>query len=314
MKFLLILFLPLAMTAQSADQYEVSAEHPFGKLNPKAPPQTADYAPMIGTCDCTSTTRKPDQSWADPQKMVWTFKYILNGTAVQDTSSKEDGSHSGSIRQFVADSTKWYVHWFSDTTPSTSLPTWEGGKRGDSIVLYREQKAPNGMDGFFRLTFRNISEEGFGWIGEWVDTTESFTFPTWTIDCVKRSSALSDKVMILKNAKAFSQAYMNKDAQAIANFYTEDGKIFPGKSDIISGREAIQKRWGFREGSTDLYHKITSLEVKIIDNYAYDYGYYEGSITNKEGRKNDFNGKYLIVWRKEDGDWKMYLDIWNNLK
>lgn len=315
MKFLLILLFPFALMAQVSGPYNASAAHPYGKLNPEAPAETADYAPMIGTCDCTSSTRNPDRSWSEPQKMTWTFKYTMNGTAVRDDSVKEDGSHSGSIRQFVADSSKWYVHWYSNTSPATTLPTWEGSKRGDSIVLYRDQKAPNGMDGFFRLTFKNISDDGFNWIGEWVDPTESFVFPTWKINCVKRraGAVISDETRIRKKVAGFSRAYMNKDAAGIANFYTEDAKIFPGGSDIISGKSAIQDRWEFAEGVTDVYHKVTPSEIKIIDNYAYDYGYYEGSTTKKDGKKNDFRGKYVIVWQKVDGDWKIYLDIWNRL-
>lgn len=312
MKFLIILLFPITFLAQSAKEYDVSTENPFGKLNPEAPEETGDFGPMIGTCDCTSTKRKADQSWAAPQKMIWTFKYIMNGRAVQDESLKEDGSHSGSIRQFIADSSKWYVHWYTNKTPSTVLPIWQGGKRGDSIVLYREQKAPNGMDGFFRLTFNDITENGFNRIGEWVNTSETFSFPTWKIHCIKRNVS-EDKERILKNSAAFSQAYMNKDAEAIANFYSEDAKIFPSNSVIISGRAAIKKRWGFVKGLSDPYHKVTPSEIKVFNNYAYDYGYYEGSSIGKDGKENPFKGKYVIVWKKIENDWKIYLDIWNRL-
>tara|TARA_R100000935_G_C2842059_1_gene171973 strand:+ start:19019 stop:19591 length:573 start_codon:yes stop_codon:yes gene_type:complete len=186
MKLLLtFLFITTLATAQNSYEYAAGPSQPFGKLNPSAPAETADYAPLIGMCNCTSTARKPDQTWAEPQQMTWTFKYIMNGFAVQDETLKEDGSHSGSIRQFVADSTRWYVHYYSNAAPTPVLSAWEGGKRGDSIVLYRKQKAPNGTDGFYRITFNNISEKGFNWLGEWIDTTETFTFPTWKIVCTK---------------------------------------------------------------------------------------------------------------------------------
>lgn len=173
------------VTLAQEKNYNASAENPYGLPNPKAPQQVKDYAPMIGKCNCKSTKRNPDQSWAEPVDMVWTFKYILNGTAVQDESFKSDGSHSGSIRQYRSDSAKWYVHWFSSTSPSTSLPTWEGNLNAekDRMVLYRDQKAPNGMEGFSRLTFHNFSDQGFSWMSEWVDKSENFVFPTWKIEC-----------------------------------------------------------------------------------------------------------------------------------
>ncbi|MEL6810686.1 MAG: hypothetical protein AAFP76_05080 [Bacteroidota bacterium] len=184
----IIAVLLVAHFVSAQENYAVSPTNPYGKLNPKAPPETGDFDPLIGLCDCISTKRNQDQSWAQPEKMTWRFKYIMNGMAVQDETAETGGRYSGSIRQFIADSSKWYVHYYSNNFPSTVLPAWEGGKRGDSIVLYREQKAPNGMDGSYRITFSNISEKGFKWAGEWVDTQEKIVYPTWTIDCVKRDS------------------------------------------------------------------------------------------------------------------------------
>lgn len=166
--------------------YEPSEQFPFGQANPDAPQQIKDFQPMIGKCNCKSISRNPDQTWADPIDMTWTFKYIMNGKAVQDETLKADGKHSGSIRQFIADSSKWYVHYYSSIVPTTTLSTWEGNKKeGENIVLYRPQKAPNGIEGFYRLTFYDISKSGYKWIGEWVDKTEKIIFPTWKIECKK---------------------------------------------------------------------------------------------------------------------------------
>ena len=182
-KLIFILFI-IAHSLQAQYQYEPSVENPFGKLNPEAPEQTADFAPLIGTCTCKSVSRIDQNTWADTVMMDWTFKYIMNGMAVQDETLKEDGIHSGSIRQYNADSAKWYVHYYSTSSATPTLSSWEGNKRENgNIVLYRDQPAPNGMPGFYRLTFSNISEMGFNWAGEWVNKAETFTYPTWSILC-----------------------------------------------------------------------------------------------------------------------------------
>ncbi|MCF7561104.1 hypothetical protein L3X39_10695 [Sabulilitoribacter multivorans] len=141
---------------------------------------------MIGECHCKSTARKQDGTWAGEIDMIWRFKYIMNGMAVQDETLKADGGHSGSIRQFNADSSKWYVHYYSSKGIPKILPAWEGEKKEDKIVLYREQKAPNGMDGSYRLTFYDMSETGYKWIGEWVDKSETVVYPTWKINCTRK--------------------------------------------------------------------------------------------------------------------------------
>ena len=168
-------------------EYEPSADHPFGRPNPEAHANLSDFAPMIGECDCISEQRNPDGTWQDAVKMTWRFKYIMNGLAIQDETLKESGAHAGSIRQVHPESGKWHVYYYSQNSVPDSLSTWVGGNNGDSIVLSMPQKAPNGMEGVSRLTFYDISADGFKWIGEWVDNLDapSIVYPFWKIDCKK---------------------------------------------------------------------------------------------------------------------------------
>jgi len=181
---LLLLF--SVWVASSQFQYEPSKEHPFGLPNPEAPKEILDFAPLIGECNCLSQTRGADGSWAKEVEMLWRFKYIMNGMAIQDETLKQDASYAGSIRQFIPDSTRWYVHYYSSGNPTTILPSWEGNKNEDgNIVLLRDQTAPNGMEGFYRITFSDISDTGFKWAGEWVSKDQSIEWPTWKISCTK---------------------------------------------------------------------------------------------------------------------------------
>lgn len=118
---------------------------------------------------------------------------------------------------------------------------------------------------------------------------------------------------ILQNIAAFSQHVMNADYDKIADAYTSDGKIFPGGQDILAGRERIKKYWVLPEGVRTSYHKITPEEIKVIKDHAYDYGYYEGKTKRKDGSESSWKGKYVIVWKKEKGQWKMLLDMWNRM-
>ncbi|WGD33818.1 DUF4440 domain-containing protein [Olleya sp. YS] len=314
MKYPLILFLCLSLSAYSQTENEPSTDFPYGKAHPDAPKQIKDFQPLIGSCNCKSTARNKDGSWAESQNMVWNWKYIMNGNAVQDETLKEDGAHSGSIRQYIADSSKWYVHYYSSKNPTTTLSTWEGNKTEDNkIVLYRKQKAPNGMEGFYRLTFYDINSSGYKWIGEWVDKTEKTVYPTWKIECKRADKTKSDIDIIKENTIAFSKAYMEGDIDALANKYTDDGKIFPNNINIISSKESIKKYWMLPEGVKIISHKVTPTEIKVEGNYAYDYGYYEGKTRTQENEEVSWKGKYVIVWKKTGDDWKIFLDIWNKV-
>ncbi len=190
MKLLTIILITGCFTLCSGQsnnyQYEPGKNNPYGSINPEAPKELADFAPLIGDSQCKSVTRTSQGGWADTVIVRWRFKYILNGLAVQDETLKADGKHTTSIRQYDPEAKKWYVTFFSSSPPFASPRTWEGGKVGDEIILYNEQTAPNGTEGFYKITFSDISNKNFNWLGEWVDKNEKFSYPTWYLFCVKK--------------------------------------------------------------------------------------------------------------------------------
>ncbi len=122
------------------------------------------------------------------------------------------------------------------------------------------------------------------------------------------------KAIILKNIQAFSEALMNQDYDTVVDAYTDDAKIFPQNSRILTGKTAIRNYWTPPAGSKrkTTYHKITPEEIKILGKEAYDYGYYEGKSIGNDGKESSWGGKYVITWKEVEPDvWKMYLDIWN---
>lgn len=123
----------------------------------------------------------------------------------------------------------------------------------------------------------------------------------------------ADIQQILKNSEQFSKYVMDSNYDKIAEAYTADGKIFPNNLEILEGREAIRKYWVLPEGVSTTYHKSTSHEIRVLGEFAHDHGVYEGKTKRADGTESSWRGKYVIVWQKVNGDWKMYLDIWNRM-
>ncbi len=119
---------------------------------------------------------------------------------------------------------------------------------------------------------------------------------------------------ILKNVTQFSKDYMNGNAEGIANAYTADGKIFPSNVEVIEGRDALIKYWTMPEGIKVKFHRVSPVEIFIQGDRADDWGYYEGITIGKDGKESAWKGKYVIVWKKINGEWKIYLDIWNRIE
>jgi hypothetical protein len=182
----LCLSLSMAFGQSNIDmQYEATKKHPFGQANPVLGDASTNWSEMIGKCNCRSLRRNPDQSWADTTDMVWEFKYVMNGTAIQDISWLPNNTYTSSIRQYHADKREWYVTFFGSAGVSNQPRTWEGIRKDDQIVLFNDQTAPNGTEGKYKITFSEISDEEFNWNGTWVNMDESFEFLTWQIWCKK---------------------------------------------------------------------------------------------------------------------------------
>jgi len=118
---------------------------------------------------------------------------------------------------------------------------------------------------------------------------------------------------ILLNAQVFSGHIINANYEGIRDAYTSDAKIFPVNDEIMTGLERIIDYWKLPEGMSVIHHKIFPEEIVINQKTAYDHGYYEGITRDAKGQENYWKGKYVIVWKKIRGSWKMYLDIWNNV-
>lgn len=118
---------------------------------------------------------------------------------------------------------------------------------------------------------------------------------------------------ILTSIENFSHYYINADYENLANAYSTDAKILPPGADIIVGREAIKQRWVVPDNVKILHHRIEPNEIKINGEYAYDVGYYKGKTRRADQSEVSWKGKYLIVWKKEQSGWKIYLDAWNRI-
>lgn len=127
--------------------------------------------------------------------------------------------------------------------------------------------------------------------------------------------AQSEEQQIRDQVTLFSKYLMAGEKEKVVDMYTSDAKIFPNDREILEGEE-LANYWNPKNSNSSwktTYHKVTPVEIKVLGNEAYDYGYYEGTSSNGE-QTSDWRGKYVIIWRKEGGQWKIYLDIWNRIK
>jgi uncharacterized protein (TIGR02246 family) len=124
--------------------------------------------------------------------------------------------------------------------------------------------------------------------------------------------AQTDSATIHELGRQFSAAYVRGDAGAMAELYTTDAVIFPEQSDPITGRDAIRRYWTLGPGRRVTRHILSPTRVAVDGNHAYDYGSFEIAGERDGKTWGPFKGKYLVVWRRDRGKWRMHLDMWNS--
>lgn len=107
--------------------------------------------------------------------------------------------------------------------------------------------------------------------------------------------------------KQFAGALAKGDAAGIAALYTAGGQALPANSEPVSGRAAIQSFWKGVYDSGITQATLTTSDVESQGDLAAETGTYE--LRMKDGKVAD-RGKYVVVWKREDGRWKLHRDIW----
>lgn len=114
--------------------------------------------------------------------------------------------------------------------------------------------------------------------------------------------------MIEEATSTFSALLAKGDAAGLAAMYGTGAQVFPPNSDIVSGAPAIQQFWQGVMDSGIKSAKLTTLDVTVRGDLASEVGKYE--MSGADGKVLD-SGKYVVVWKRERGRWKLHRDIWN---
>jgi uncharacterized protein (TIGR02246 family) len=108
---------------------------------------------------------------------------------------------------------------------------------------------------------------------------------------------------------AVRTAFLSGDAAKVAALYTKEAQVIAPGSPIAAGREAIAAFWkGAMAGVKDV--NLATTKVEGDDDLAVE----DGVVTLTAPDGSTSTARYLVVWKHEDGKWKLHRDIWNATK
>lgn len=119
----------------------------------------------------------------------------------------------------------------------------------------------------------------------------------------------SVKAAIVASNKVYGECFATGDSVKFVSCYTGDACINPPNMPRMCGTQAIS---GFFNGAAKMgirNIKLTTEEVYGSDSTATEVGKYD-LIGDKDASLE--KGKFIVVWKKDNGTWKMHRDEWNS--
>jgi uncharacterized protein (TIGR02246 family) len=107
--------------------------------------------------------------------------------------------------------------------------------------------------------------------------------------------------------RQFEEAARKGDLDRLASLYTPDAMALPPDGALVKGRENIKQMWGTiaqQLGLKDVH--LSTLDLEVAGDTAYEVG--EASLALANGSAAV---KFVVVWKKVGGQWRLHRDIWN---
>ncbi|HEV8271222.1 MAG TPA: nuclear transport factor 2 family protein [Chitinophagaceae bacterium] len=142
------------------------------------------------------------------------------------------------------------------------------------------------------------------------NTTEQSGTNTATEERAKSFDLASVKKVIDSTNAVFGSMISKGDSVGLASLYTSDAKFMTPNMPTASGRNGVQSAFAglfAAMGTPGL--TLTANEVWGTEELVTEVGSY--TMTDKTGKEID-KGKYIDLWKMEDGKWKIHRDIFNS--
>ena len=112
------------------------------------------------------------------------------------------------------------------------------------------------------------------------------------------------RIIIDSLDKQFAQHFYNGDSISLYNMYAKGASLGNKRGNEILLSWGQQIRNSIRNDTRTIIYTTTSLSTD--SEFLVELGTYE--FRDSKGNSK-YKGKYLVVWKQEDGNWKLYRDM-----
>jgi len=100
-----------------------------------------------------------------------------------------------------------------------------------------------------------------------------------------------------------------RDFDALERVYARDARVLPPGAPTVEGRAAIAEFWSAAVAALNVQSlRLHTISLDVSGDRAQEVGRAELGV---EGGGAPMALKYVVLWKREDGAWRMDVDIWN---
>ena len=118
----------------------------------------------------------------------------------------------------------------------------------------------------------------------------------------------------------FRRAYAEANVQLLMDeVYAPEGYYLPPESPILQGQDQFRGQFSFlerfaRDGGGGPQISFDIVDRDIDGDLAYDIGVYSILQPGASGDAEPGQGKFIVIWKRIDGDWRIWADGFSPLE
>jgi uncharacterized protein (TIGR02246 family) len=122
----------------------------------------------------------------------------------------------------------------------------------------------------------------------------------------------ADANTIRQRTQEFEAAFNTKDPEKVASFYPPESVLMPPNAPTVRGKDGIRDFYKelYAQGGTD--HEMETRDVRGHGTMAYEAGSYSLNRRPAAGGATRDRGKYMLIWRTQNGAWAIESTIWSS--
>ena len=113
---------------------------------------------------------------------------------------------------------------------------------------------------------------------------------------------------LLKLEGQFSAAVAADGGKAFSSWFAEDGVTLNNGQPAVLGRSAITSIANWDPATYKLSWYAEGAQMGPSNDTGFTWGHYDATTIDKDGKSTTTTGRYITVWKKVHGEWKVALD------